>query len=439
MTTTDFATDPAADGTRLPGVDDIERWCAQWAGDGIAVQQIGSSREGRPIRLVSPGGPGPLNALIVGTPHPNEPIGVQTACRLVQAVRRGDPAVAGLPFHWHVVPSIEPDGLHRNQGWLATPHDLSAYLRHFFRPSFDEQAEYTFALNTPGYRFDRPTPENLAWQAAIDRVQPDLLVSLHNAECGGAFYVLNRDWGGLAATLAAQPAKHGFVLDEQGEFMSGLPAIVPGVFTSPDLAAFAASAPGAWTAGQSSFGHCAPRGTLGLTAEVPMWQPRPAPAQAPDESMDEALRPAIAWTREAQALVDAGVPLLRGVVVGGEWRLFNAVAESQRHLAKLLAVYGQLPPVALPADAAQRQRLAARLFALRAVAMLARLADEVARRRDDPRLAEVGQAARAHLEAALGDPALRDAMVPVPLRQAVALQFEAILTAAATLAGQRPG
>ncbi|MBU6271315.1 MAG: hypothetical protein KGQ67_08440 [Betaproteobacteria bacterium] len=75
-----------------------------------------------------------------------------------------------MPFRWHVIPSIDPDGLALNDGWLATPGDFRAYARGFFRPAFADQAEYSFPLQAGAYRFERVAPETRAWMSVIDRL-----------------------------------------------------------------------------------------------------------------------------------------------------------------------------------------------------------------------------------------------------------------------------
>jgi hypothetical protein len=430
---------PAA--TSLPGFDDLEALCAGLADDGVPLHTLGTSREGRPIRLLSPGGAGPLNALVVGTPHPNEPIGGLTLAFLVQALQRAHPALTRLPFRWHFIPTIEPDGLVRNQGWLASPHNAEAYFSNFFRPALDEQAEYTFPLQSGGHAFDHPTPENLAWQAAIERTQPDLLVSLHNAEHGGAFYVLSRDEGGLAARLSARPPLHGIAVDEQGDPLAEMLPMARGVFQALDFAALVPQRPDAWQAGQSSFGHCARHGTLGLIAEVPYWQEAPVDAAAEPEALREVFRPALLACQQALSIMVPVLPALAPALHGPARGQLRAVREGVMTLERVCAALARLPAATMPAATAHVQRRGARLLPLRTLSMFAQLCDELCARPaasiDATLLQAAARAAWAQLRAELRDPALRGGMQPVPLRDAVALQVEAVLMAAEALAARR--
>lgn len=421
-----------------PGVAELEAMSGELARRGVPVDVIGYSRSGRPIRLISIARGGTLDALVVGTPHPNEPIGGRTIQVMLDLLRRQAPALAGLPFNWHFIPTIEPDGLAMNEAWLATPHDLRAYFRGFYRPAFRHQAEYSFPLQTPRYRFDESTPETLAWMSALDRLRPALMVSLHNADHGGAFNVLNRAEPGLALELSGQARSQGIALDVAGDPLAEQQALAPGVFLVDDFSALAEHGPsGFWTAGDSSFGYAARHGTLGLAPEVPMWQEAEADGQRSSADAWAGLREFYASTCD---LVDRAVSLAGGGT--GSDLLLAAVEEGGTVLRRVSEAQVRQPKRTLPATLVNMQRRRLRMLALRSLSMLNRWCRETTAGCDDAvlcrTLAGLERQTTGLLETQWGDRSLTDGMVPVPVHAAVATQLQAILSAAGAVASAPP-
>jgi hypothetical protein len=421
-----------------PGVAELEAVSGALARRGVPVDVIGYSRSGRPIRLISMDYGGTLDALVVGTPHPNEPIGGRTIQVMLDLLLRQSPALAGLPFNWHFIPTIEPDGLAMNAGWLATPHDLRAYVHGFYRPAFRHQAEYSFPLQTQRYRFDVSTPETLAWMSAIDRLRPALMVSLHNADHGGAFNVLNRAEPGLAVELSGQARSHGIALDVAGDPLVEQQALSPGVFLADDFSALVDHAPaGVWTAGDSSFGYAARHGTLGLAPEVPMWQEAEVDGQRSSADAWAGLREFYAATCD---LVDRALHLVGGGTESD--LLLAAVAEGGAVLRRLIEAQARQPNRALPTTQVNMQRRRLRMLPLRTLSMLNRWCRETTAGCNDAvlcrMLAELKRQATGLVESQWGDRSLTVGMVPVPVRAAVATQLQAILSAASAVASAPP-
>ena len=78
-------------------------------GDHCRMEEIGTSAGGEPIfGLVIDGGD--RNAVVVGFPHPNEPVGGLTALHLARRLT-GDAALRErLAMTWHIVVCVDPDG-----------------------------------------------------------------------------------------------------------------------------------------------------------------------------------------------------------------------------------------------------------------------------------------------------------------------------------------
>ena len=396
----------------------------------VSVRTLGHSESGMPIELVSIGA-GPLSVLLVGAPHPNEPVGCLTIEFLIDHLLRDPDFLEATGCSWHFIKAIEPDALRMNEGWFKHPGDPVAYLRHFYRPALADQAEYGFPLSMPGYHFEASKPENLAYQEAIKLTQPDLLFSLHNAEFGGVFYLITHDVNGLCAELAVQPPTFGLTLDEIGEPTAQGQTFAPGVFESPNTRKFAAAA-GFYNAGQSAFDHAKEaHGTLGLMAEIPYWQPKRTGASAEERTVAEIFAPLVAQIQAVQQLAARHQAVHEQLVSPTEVRLSRAIQENLTFLQMYRDMYSNLPEGKYsPGDAAVHSQ-AMGLLTLRPVSMLARLsALLLARRGEDAALKAARDEVSAFLDVAsraVGD------MEVVPLRTTVAVQVVAALSAARAL------
>lgn len=401
----------------------------------VEIRRVGISRDGEPIDLISIGS-GPRDALVVGTPHPNEPIGCLTIEFLIDELRRNASLRESLGYRWHFIKTIEPDGLRFNEGWLKRPLEPLAYFEHFFRPAAQEQAEYCFPMTVEGYSFNESTPENLAWQEAIRLTRPRLHYSTHNCEHGGAFYVISEAQPELAAELGRLTSAFDIPLDTVGESPDAPDeAYAPGVFPGFDIESLARSSPSDWNAGQSSFEHCQPLGTFGLIAEAPYWM------EAPDAWIDElpVMHSSITvfvrrWSGDVVRLVDHHLPDLES----SSWRGASRYIAALREMRGYALARSQRAPIEglVDASAAAVQWRSARFNLLRPIGMLLQLAAATATadpRNERARLAEL--AARHYLDAALSEPRLIKGLKRVPLRQSVGLQVLAGLTAACMLKG----
>lgn len=108
----------------------------------------------------------------------------------------------------------------------------------------------------------------------IDGVQPDLLVSLHNSDTGGAYYMTSENEPRLVALLATAAARHGLGLERMPNDCIGWETPGRGVFVLPGPTS--ASKEDDWQPSGASSAHYAARhGALGLFPEVPIWRTRP--------------------------------------------------------------------------------------------------------------------------------------------------------------------
>jgi hypothetical protein len=160
--------------------------------DAVQLIPIGHSRLGDPIEALKIGA-GTRNALLFALPHPNEPIGSMTLEYLSQRLAADDALRRSLDFTWYMVKCIDPDGTRLNEGWFKGPFSVENYARHFYRPPFFQQVEWTFPIDYKTLHFHDPLPETQALMQLIEQTRPDFLYSLHNAGFGGVYFYLSAD------------------------------------------------------------------------------------------------------------------------------------------------------------------------------------------------------------------------------------------------------
>lgn len=275
---------------RFASVDELNASIDRLADDFpdlVTVRRIGTSRNGEPIRVATIGS-GSRDALVVGGPHPNEPVGGLTVRELATILCTDNDLRERLGLRWHLVPCIDPDGARLNESWYDRPGDRDAYGRGFYRPAGNEQVEWTFPhLEQPGY-FDRVLPETQALIRLIDETRPILQCSLHNGEYGGAFHYLSvptaTSQNGattveqLAHQLSAVPERCGLPLHNAAWEVPDSAVLAPAVFRMPTVHESAAlhtsdsGDGGEFGFGASSGDYAAKYGTVTVVTEVPYWE-----------------------------------------------------------------------------------------------------------------------------------------------------------------------
>lgn len=428
------AAPPAAD------PDALDAWLKRIvaaSGGRARIETVGASHGGRPILMLSIG-EGPKSALVVGGAHANEPIGGIAVCRLAEKLA-GDPALLrSLRHRWQMVACIDPDGLAMNRRWLAGDRSPRSYLADFFRPSFERQPEYSFPIHSDGYSFTASTPENLAWQKALERSRPTLQVGLHNADVGGAFYLVSRDIPEMKVQLLAQPVAAGLTVNPIGEPFSDMPPLAPGLLGFLDIPGFirAGHARGnaMWQAGTSSALYASEKyGTFNLVCEAPLWDdPRLRVTAISRHTMAEVIERHIARLHRltVTALPAFGaLPSIEYASIGQIGAALGEFARLAPHQliegSRLLGLRDWSAPLALNEFAVNDLILA--FLALRPYALLTRYASAIGK-------VDVAQAARGWLEAELRRATASVKLRPVPVDVMVSLHVDAALTAASVLA-----
>ncbi|MFD6292030.1 M14 family zinc carboxypeptidase [Streptomyces sp. NPDC060205] len=229
------------------------------------LRQVGTSRAGRPLRLLSVGH-GSRQVLVVAGPHANEPVGGATVLRLAERALADPRLCDGADVTWNLLLCLDPDGSRRNEGWLAGPYTLGHHFRNFFRPGFMEQPEWL-----PDGAAGAALPETRALLDLQDELRPFFQCSLHGVDVGGGFVELTRDLPGMAPRLAHIAARLDIPLELAPYDTLYWPVLGPAVYRIPpptrgDLAAAITEA-----AVESTWFHPHPYGTVTAVVEAPMW------------------------------------------------------------------------------------------------------------------------------------------------------------------------
>jgi hypothetical protein len=190
--------------------EDFERLARDYP-EIATLERVGTSQIGSPIKMLSIGS-GSRNVLMFACPHPNEPIGAMMVHHLARLLCSDAALREANDYTWHLINCVDPDGTRLNENWFAGPFTVRNYARNFYRPAGHKQVEWTFPASYKTNYFDQALPETQMLMRVIDRLQPVLMGSLHNAGFGGVYYYLSRDLPELHETLYALPEWEGLPL-----------------------------------------------------------------------------------------------------------------------------------------------------------------------------------------------------------------------------------
>lgn len=291
------------------GVDGLEQGLADLATEFPALvtrTRIGTSRLGDAIHAVRIGD-SDRHALVFALPHPNEPVGGLTALHLARRLSEDAELRRRLRLTFTIVACIDPDGLRLNENWLDGPYTRTHYARNFYRPAGAEQVEWTFPIDYHTHYFDAALPETAALVRLIDQLRPELMVSLHNSELGGAYYYLSRPVPDIYPALQEIPPSVGLELDRGEPESPEIEQLSDGIFLGLgirpvyDRMAAAGKDLTGLAGGDGSGGYAERYGTLTVISEVPYWQhPESSDSTETDENYGDLLG------RQAVELISVG-------------------------------------------------------------------------------------------------------------------------------------
>ncbi len=271
-----------------------------------ALRQVGASRAGRPLHLLSVGH-ARRAVLVVAGAHANEPTGGSTLRALAKRVLAAPELRADTS--WHFLLCADPDGASLHV--TPAPRSLLDYHRGFYRPTGAEQPEWSPAVLPP----DRLPPETRALTGVIDELRPYLQATLHGTDLGGSWVQLTRDVPGLAEPFAKSAAELHIPVETGASDAAGWPASGPGVHVMPGPESGVAYPSLPDDARHSTWYHAHRYGGLTAVVEVPMWAsdlvgdpaPHPAPAAAMRRLAARLLRDAL----EIERVFEDALPRLR--------------------------------------------------------------------------------------------------------------------------------
>jgi hypothetical protein len=230
--------DLAAVLARVPAYERFRSWAALRDGladlvrafPGVArVEPVGRSSEGRPIDLLTVGH-GRRRVLLVGAPHPNEPIGTLTVDFLARTLCEDERLLHDLDVTLYAVPVADPDGLVLNEGWFEGEFSVLHYARHFYRPPHREQVEWSFPVDYKTLRFTTPSAETQTVMRVMERVRPELFYSLHNAGFCGVYFYVSDDRPALYERLYGLVESQGLAIHRGEPEVPYLKTLAPAVY-----------------------------------------------------------------------------------------------------------------------------------------------------------------------------------------------------------------
>ncbi|RSN18847.1 3-hydroxyacyl-CoA dehydrogenase [Streptomyces sp. WAC 01325] len=331
------------------------------------LRQVGVSRAGRPLHLLSVGH-ARRAVLVVAGAHSNEPTGGPTLLAVAERVLRERELRADVS--WHFLLCADPDGASLHV--TPAPRTLFDYHRGFFRPAAPEQPEWAPAALPP----DRLPPETRALTRVIDELRPYLQVTLHGTDLGGSWVQLTKDVPGLAEPFAKSAAELHIPVETGASDAAGWPASGPGVHVMPAPGAGAAYPSMPDDARSSTWYHVHRYGGLTAVVEVPMWAsdlvddpaPHPDPARAMRRLAARLRRDAL----EVERVLAEALPRLDGV----DGPLFRAAKWALELVPGLAADWTHTPPADDTMAYVGSVDAFGRRLPLRAAAMLLRVLQE---------------------------------------------------------------
>ncbi|WP_053754247.1 M14 family zinc carboxypeptidase [Streptomyces sp. MMG1533] len=335
--------------------------------DVCALRQVGVSRAGRPLQLLSVGH-ARRAVLVVAGAHANEPTGGSTLLAVAERVLYERQLRADTS--WHFLLCADPDGASLHV--TPAPRSLFDYHLGFFRPAGPEQPEWSPSVLPP----DRLPPETRALTGVIDELRPYLQVTLHGTDLGGSWVQLTKDVPGLAEPFAKSAAELNIPVETGASDAAGWPASGPGVHVMPSPGAGAAYPSMPDDARHSTWYHAHRHGGLTAVVEVPMWAsdlvddpaPHPAPAAAMRQLAGRLLRDSL----EVERVLTDALPRLQGT----EGPLLRAAKWGLELVPGLAADWVRTPPADNTRAYVGSVDAFGRRVPLRAAAMLLRVLQE---------------------------------------------------------------
>ncbi len=158
--------------------------------DLVKFFQIGKSTCGEPIYTLKVG-EGESKAILIGFPHPNEPVGSLTIEFFSKMLVENKSLREQLNFTWYFIKVADVDGARLNEGWFKGRYENVKYVLNLYRPPTNKQVDRNFPIEYKTLKWDKPIPETKAIMNLIDRVKPNFIFSLHNDSFSGVYFYVS--------------------------------------------------------------------------------------------------------------------------------------------------------------------------------------------------------------------------------------------------------
>ncbi|WP_449351266.1 M14 family zinc carboxypeptidase [Streptomyces shaanxiensis] len=251
-----------------PAVDELERRAralVRAAPGLLRLEEVGQSRAGRPLWLLS-AGHADRHILAVAGAHANEPVGGASALRLAALFAGRPELLERLGCAWHFLLCLDPDGAHLAHGWQPEEPEpsLTECHRGFYRPAFARQPE---SLPLPPGEL---LPESATLVRILDELRPLAQFTLHGIEFGGAFVMMTRTVPGVADAFRRTAARLRVPVDRHPVDGPDWRLDPPGVLVLPDGHGAGERDPSGFVA-ESTWFHPRRHGTVTTLIETPAW------------------------------------------------------------------------------------------------------------------------------------------------------------------------
>ncbi|RLG80583.1 MAG: hypothetical protein DRO13_03420, partial [Thermoprotei archaeon] len=217
-------------GLALKGIPRVEEIYDTFKNSGLDYEVLGSGWCGSPIYLFK-AGKGSKKILLIDMVDPDEPVGVLALQLLVTKVFDYEPALL-VRYSWYLIPVADPCGAQLNEEWFREPYNIKLYLLRRFKIKV---VEWKLPGTCNGYVFDKPTQEALAVKKAIDMIEPDLVVPLHNNDFGGLYFFLSKYIPKLVRELKTVAKELGLPLHRGMPEASYLEVFEDGFYREPTM------------------------------------------------------------------------------------------------------------------------------------------------------------------------------------------------------------
>lgn len=156
----------------------------------VEMFEVGESSNGEKIQGLKIG-EGATKVLLLGCPHPNEPIGAMSIEYLAKRIAENDVEREKLDCTWYMIKCCDVMGTRLNEGWFKGAFTPRKYALYYYRTPMYKQVEWTFPIEYKTLKWTNPSPETRALMKLIDNVKPDVLASLHNSSFRATYFYIS--------------------------------------------------------------------------------------------------------------------------------------------------------------------------------------------------------------------------------------------------------